>query len=105
MTVYVTVSNDGVPIYGVDGTPRPTCRWRCPYFDLGESEALRFYRYHTENGQGGGSYIDNVVVERPTVLHLYLYLLGVYQDYTPEEVTSGTKKGGRRPERQIPRGT
>ena len=64
-----------------------------PYFDLESQGLAEFYRYHTENGQGGGSYIDNVVVERPTVLHLYLYLLGVYcKDYTPEEVTSGTKK-------------
>lgn len=93
VTVYVTVSNDGVPIYGVDGTPIAHLEVEVPYFDLESQRLAEFYRYHTENGQGGGSYIDNVVVERPTVLHLYLYLLGVYcKDYTPEEVTSGTKK-------------
>ena len=93
VTVYVTVSNDGVPIYGVDGTPIAHLEVEVPYFDLESQGLAEFYRYHTENGQGGGSYIDNVVVERPTVLHLYLYLLGVYcKDYTPEEVTSGTKK-------------
>ena len=93
VTVYVTVSNDGVPIYGVDGTPMAHLQVEVPYFDLESQGLAEFYRYHTENGQGGGSYIDNVVVERPTVLHLYLYLLGVYcKGYTPEEVTSGTKK-------------
>ena len=93
VTVYVTVSNDGVPIYGVDGTPIAHLEVEVPYFDLENQGLAEFYRYHTENGQGGGSYIDNVVVERPTVLHLYLYLLGVYcKGYTPEEVTSGTKK-------------
>ena len=93
VTVYVTVSNDGVPIRGVDGTPMAHLQVEVPYFDLESQGLAEFYRYHTENGQGGGSYIDNVVVERPTVLHLYLYLLGVYcKGYTPEEVTSGTKK-------------
>jgi plastocyanin len=93
VTVYVTVSNDGVPIYGVDGTPIAHLEVEVPYFDLENQGLAEFYRYHTENGRGGGSYIDDVVVERPTVLHLYLYLLGVYcKGYTPEEVTSGTKK-------------
>ena len=93
VTVYVTVSNDGVPIRGVDGTPMAHLQVEVPYFDLENQGLEEFHRYHTENGQGGGSYIDNVVVERPTVLHLYLYLLGVYcKGYTPEEVTSGTKK-------------
>ena len=93
VTVYVTVSNDGVPIYGVDGTPIAHLEVEVPYFDLENQGLAEFYRGHTENGRGGGSYIDNVVVERPTVLHLYLYLLGVYcKGYTPEEVTSGTKK-------------
>ena len=72
MTVYVTVSNDGVPIYGVDGTPMAHLQVEVPYFDLESQGLAEFYRYHTENGQGGGSYIDNGVVERPTVLHLYL---------------------------------
>ena len=93
VTVYVTVSNDGVPIYGVDGTPIAHLEVEVPYFDLENQGLAEFYRGHTENGRGGGSYIDDVVVERPTVLHLYLYLLGVYcKGYTPEEVTFGTKK-------------
>ena len=90
VTVYVTVSNDGVPIYGVDGTPIAHLEVEVPYFNLESQGLAEFYRYHTENGQGGGSYIDNVVVERPTALHLYLYLLGVYcLGCEPYDVISG----------------
>lgn len=90
VTVYVTISNDGVPIYGIDNTPLAHLKVEVPYFDL-ESQGLEdFHRYHTENGQG--SYVDEDIVERPTLLHLYLYLLGVYcQGYDPDDVISGTK--------------
>ncbi len=91
VTVYVTISNDGVPIYGIDGTVLSHLKVEVPYFDLAKQGLSDFYRYHTENGKG--SYIDNDVVERPTLLHLYLYLLGVYcQGYTPEEVITGEKQ-------------
>lgn len=39
--------------------------------------------YHTENGEG--KYIDENIVERPTGLHLYLYLLERYFIGLPEE--------------------
>ena len=59
-----------------------------PYFDLDKQDMSEFYRYHTENGQGG--YVDDQVVKRPTALHLYLYLLGVYYlGLTPEQVING----------------
>lgn len=47
-----------------------------PYFDLGRYDLSEYYRYHTENGEG--KYIDKNIVERPTGLHLYLYLLERY---------------------------
>ena len=90
VTVYVTISNDGAPIYGIDGTPLAHLKVTVPYFDLENQELDKFYRYHTENGQGG--YVDEEIVERPTLLHLYLYLLGVYcQGYDPDDVIDGTK--------------
>ena len=90
VTVYVTISNDGVPIYGIDGTPLAHLKVTVPYFDLENQELEKFYRYHTENGQGG--YVDEEIVDRPTLLHLYLYLLGVYcQGYDPDDVIDGTK--------------
>ena len=91
VTVYVTVSNDGAPIYGIDGTPLAHLEVTVPYFGLENQGLEEFYRYHTGNGRGG--YVDDVVVERPTLLHLYLYLLGVYcQGYSPEEVTAGSQR-------------
>ncbi len=91
VTVYVTISNDGAPIYGIDGTALSHLKVEVPYFDLRVQGLAGFYRYHTENGQG--AYVDEDVVERPTLLHLYLYLLGVYcQGWDPEDVTTGAKQ-------------
>ena len=88
VTVYVTISNDGIPIRGSDGTILSHLEVEVPYFDLEKHDLQGFYRYHTENGSG--EYIDEVIVRRPTLLHLYLYMLGVYYlDYTPEEIMNG----------------
>ena len=86
--VYVTVSNDGIPLMGNEGTVLSHLELDVPYFDLDKQDMSEFYRYHTENGQGG--YVDDQVVKRPTALHLYLYLLGVYYlGLTPEQVING----------------
>ena len=78
VTVYVTISSDSMPLVGNDdaGTVLSHLAVTVPYFDLAEAELDDFYRYHTEGGKG--SYIDNEIVKRPTALHLYLYMLGVY---------------------------
>ena len=83
VTVYVTISNDGVPIRGRDGTVLCHKAITVPYFDLVDYGLEDYYRYHTENGEG--KYIDNNIVERPTGLHLYLYLLERYVIGLPEE--------------------
>ena len=83
VTVYVTISNDGVPIRGRDGTVLCHKAITVPYFDLGRYNLDEYYRYHTENGEG--KYIDKNIVERPTGLHLYLYLLERYFIGLPEE--------------------
>lgn len=83
VTVYVTISNDGVPIRGRDGTVLCHKAITVPYFDLVDYDLEDYYRYHTENGEG--KYIDNNIVERPTGLHLYLYLLERYFIGLPEE--------------------
>ena len=78
VTVYVTVSSDGVPLVGNDTkeTVLSHLAVTVPYFDLEEAGLADFYRYHTEGGRG--SYVDSDIVKRPTALHLYLYMLGVY---------------------------
>ena len=90
VTVYVTISNDGVPLRGKDGTVLSHLKVELPYFDLRNQNMQEFYRYHTTGGQG--HYVDSKLVRRPTLLHLYLYLLGVYcQGYTADEVVTGQK--------------
>lgn len=83
VTVYVTISNDGVPIRGKDGTILCHKAITVPYFDLSRYDMPEFYRFHTANGEG--EYVDENIVERPTGLHLYLYLLERYFIGLPEE--------------------
>lgn len=91
VTVYVTISSDGMPVQGKDGTPISHLEVTVPYFDLANQDLGAYYRYHTENGSG--KYVDEKIVERPTALHLYLYMIGVYYlGLNPAEVTSGSTK-------------
>lgn len=83
VTVYVTISSDGVPIRGKDGTILCHKAITVPYFDLSRYDMPEFYRFHTANGEG--EYVDENIVERPTGLHLYLYLLERYFIGLPEE--------------------
>lgn len=83
VTVYVTISNDGVPIKGKDGTVLCHKAITVPYFDLSRYDMPEFYRFHTANGEG--EYVDENIVERPTGLHLYLYLLERYFIGLPED--------------------
>ena len=89
--VWVTISSDGVPIVGHDGTVLSHLEVNVPYFDLENQGLEEFYRYGTENGSG--SYVNNTIIKRPTALHLYLYMIGVYYlGCTPEQVTTGEVK-------------
>ena len=91
VTVYVTVSNDGKPLMGVDGTVLSHLEVEIPYFDLKNQDMGQFYRYQTENGSG--PYVNDTLVERPTALHLYLYLLGKYYlGLDDEDITEGGTK-------------
>ena len=91
VTVYVTISSDGVPIVGQDGTVLSHLEVTVPYFDLANQDLSDYYRYGTASGSG--EYTSENVVKRPTALHLYLYMIGVYYlGYTPEEIMTGAKK-------------
>ena len=83
VTVYVTVSSDGVPLIGEDGTWLMGLPVTVPYFDLADYGLQDLYRCATQNGKGG--YVDGTVIERPTALHLYIYLLERYYMGLPEE--------------------
>ena len=89
--VWVTISSDGVPIRGNEDTVISHLEVNVPYFDLDLYGLSDYYRYHTENGSGG--YVNDTIVKRPTALHLYLYMIGVYYlNYTPEQVITGQAK-------------
>ena len=83
VSVIVTISSDGIPIKGKDGTVLSHMNVTVPYFDLGLYGLEDYYRYHTDGGKG--PYIDKVVVERPTAMHLFIYMLERYYIGIPEE--------------------
>ena len=93
VTVRVTISNDGVPIYGNDAaqTLLAGLEVTVPYFDLANYGLEGFYRYGTQNGKGG--YVNEKLIRRPTALHLYVYLLERYYMGLPEQ-DCGTGKSG-----------
>ena len=76
VTVYVTVSNDGYPIMATDGSVMSNMKVTVPYFDLGLYGLESYYRYGTDGGRG--VYTTGTVIQRPTGLHLYIYLLERY---------------------------
>lgn len=45
VTVYVTVSSDGMPLMGKDGTILAHLPVKVPYFDLANQGLEKFYRY------------------------------------------------------------
>lgn len=76
VTVNVTISNDGIPLMGADGTILANLDVTVPYFDLADYGLSKYYRYGTEFGWG--SYNDDELIERPTALHAYIYLIERY---------------------------
>ena len=86
-TVYFTLSNDGAIVIGNDAgsTRLNRVEVTVPYFDLGLYGMDEFYRYEADTFENGGGYISSVVVESPTVLHLYIYMLERYYYGLKEE--------------------
>ena len=84
VTVYFSISSDGVPLIGNDehNTKLSHLKITVPYFDLGLYGLKQFYRCHTKNGKG--AYIDDEVIERPTAMHLFIYVTERYYMGLPE---------------------
>ena len=78
VTVRVTLSNDGLPICGSDAsnTVLAGLDVTVPYFDLDLYGLSEFYRCGTSGGSG--AYVGAQLIERPTALHLFIYLLERY---------------------------
>lgn len=91
VTVYVTMSQNGVPLLGndKDNTPLMHLKVDLPYFDLANYDIADYSRYHAD---ATGSYIDSQVVHRPTAMHLMIYMtikyfLGI--DASDQDIISG----------------
>ncbi|MEA4966086.1 MAG: dockerin type I repeat-containing protein [Oscillospiraceae bacterium] len=78
VTVTFTLSNDGIPLLGNDEnhTTLANLTVTVPYFDLAEYGLEDYYRYGTDGGSG--AYTGSNVIERPTAMHLFLYVLERY---------------------------
>lgn len=79
-TVYFTLSCDGVPVLGndPDQTVLSHVKVTVPYFDLAEYGLEDFYRLPAASFEEGGGYVGSEVVQSPTALHLYLYMIEKY---------------------------
>ena len=86
-TVRVTMSNDGAVLLGNDseGSRVNLMEVTVPYFDLALYGLEQFYRYEAASFDEGGEYINDTVIEQPTLLHLYIYLLERFYYGLPEE--------------------
>ena len=83
-TVYFTLSSDGVPVVGHDSGSTVLSRVKVtvPYFDLALYGYEQYYRYGTDGDFG--LYVDNTLVKKPTVFHLYIYMLERFYEGLPE---------------------
>lgn len=85
VTVYVTLSSDGMPLLAQDGeTVLSHMAVTVPYFDLALYGLEDYYRYGTDGGKG--IYTNDNLIQRPTGLHLYIYLLERYYMGLPEKL-------------------
>ena len=82
VTVYVTISNDGMPLLAGDKV-LANMEVTVPYFELSLYGLEQYNRYGTDGGRG--PYVNDTVIKRPTGLHLYIYLLERYYMGLPEE--------------------
>lgn len=91
VSVWVTINSDGLPIIGSsdDNSILAHTKVTVPYFDLENYGLQKFNRYGTDGGKG--PYTDKDLIRRPTLLHLYLYLLEHYYMGLPwDECGKGT---------------
>lgn len=73
VTVFVTISNDGMPLKGSDGAILAHIPVTVPYTSLNNYGLSTYYRYGTYGLNG--PYTESTVIARPTALHLFLNLL------------------------------
>lgn len=74
VTVYLTISDDGYFTYGND--ENQTMMARVPvtvdYFPLSDYGLEKYDRCEADTYENGGEYISDTVIEKPTLLHLFI---------------------------------
>lgn len=80
ITVYFTLSDDGQLVQGndADSTILAHVPVTVDYFDLADYGLADFYRYETDSYENGGGDVGYSVIERPTLLHLFIKVLEEY---------------------------
>ena len=80
VTVYFTLSEDGKFVTGNDDNETVLCHIpvTISYFDLAEYGMEDYYRYEADSFEEGGRYNSDKIVERPTLLHLFIKMLEKY---------------------------
>ena len=78
--VYLSISDDSEFITGKDSDSRIMARVPIdvPYVDLAEYGLEKYYRYEAKPFEDGGQYINDVIVEQPTLLMCYIKALSLY---------------------------
>lgn len=85
--IYITISSDGYPLSGADDMETTLCRLELdvPYFDL----ALYGLEDYRRTGTADGS--EDTVIERPALIHAYIYMLEkYYMGIADEDCCKGT---------------
>ncbi len=80
ITVYFTLSEDGVFVTGNDDEESVLCHVpvEISYYDLAQYGLEEYYRYEADSFEEGGGYNGSTVVEKPTVLHLIIKMIEKY---------------------------
>lgn len=91
ITVYFTLSDDSDFVKGKDGDETIMARVpvRISYTSLGIYGLEKYNRYEADSFENGGQYNSPVIVQRPTLLMLYLKMLGQYyldREFTKSDV-------------------
>ena len=89
ITIYLSVSENGEFVTSpVTNEKMVNIPVKILYFDLAEYGLEAYYRYEADSFENGGAYINETVVEQPTLMHLFIkavedYYIGA--EYNGEE--------------------
>lgn len=79
ITVYLSVSDNGEFVTSpVTNEKMAIVPVEISYFDLADYGLEAYYRYEADSFENGGAYINETVVEQPTLMHLFIKAIEEY---------------------------